>query len=108
MKKDKTIKAEIWKLRVCGSVIEMVHNNYRTITEIYIPSEKIALNIIDEGVNCFKFDGANRYTKENHATLSKSIVIPSSLVKIFKQYVELREEILRESKNILFQEIGEK
>lgn len=95
MKKEKEIKAEIWSVKVCGSAIDMVHGAYQIINEIYIPSEKIACNLSNKYLNCFKTemtryitDGKNPQTK-----LIAFLTLTPKFVEKAKKYVKLQEEI---------------
>jgi hypothetical protein len=92
MKKD--IKAEIWEIRICNSVLDMTHGWYQKIREIHIPSEEISLNIANDALNCFKTTVSLRYSHETQAILIGNIDIPSELVKEVKKYIELRDKLL--------------
>jgi len=59
-----TYKAELWKLRVCDSVLAMTHGFYKEIKEIYIPEEHISINSVDGILHCFVTD-PSRYEDSN-------------------------------------------
>lgn len=90
---EKIRYAEIWKLQICDSALDMVHGNFRMIVEIYIPSEKIACNLID-GFHCFKVE-SDRYKTDGYAkaVLIKKLSVPCEIVNAFKQYIDLQRSI---------------
>jgi hypothetical protein len=92
MKKE--IKAEIWEIQICGSAVEMVHGNYQTITELYIPSEKIGCNLANKHLHCFAVDH-DRYSKIGKGKLIKLVTIPLEFVERLKKYIKLQGKIIR-------------
>ena len=102
MKKEKEVKAEIWEIKICGSALEMVHNAYQTIKEIYIPSEGISCNLADRYLHCFIDNG--RYSRSKEDKLIKSITLPLIFVEKAKQYIKLQEALQINLKNYLGKE----
>jgi len=98
--KEKEIKAEIWEIQICGSAVEMVHNAYQTITEIFIPSEEISCNLADGCLHCFKtYDG--RYKNNGENILVKETTVPLIFVRKAKEYIKIQEELKVNLKNYL-------
>jgi len=98
--KEETINAEIWELKICGSAIDMVHGAYQTITELYIPSEKIGCNLADEYLHCFVVN-PERYGKIGKGKIIKSLTIPSEFVERLKKSIKLQGKITRTLDDIL-------
>jgi hypothetical protein len=98
--KEETIKAEIWELKIYGSAIDMIHGAYQTITELFVPSEKIGCNLADEYLHCFLVN-PERYGKIGMVKLIKSIMIPSEFVERLKKYIKLQGKIIRILDNTL-------
>ena len=98
--KEEKIKAEIWEIKICGSALDMVHNNYITIAELYIPSEKISVNLAEECLHCFASD-PERYGKLCKGKLMKSTVVSSEFVERLKKYIKLQGKILTAADEIL-------
>ena len=95
MKKE--IKAEIWEVKICGSALDMVHNNYQTIIELYITSEKISCNLANECLHCFEtYDGRYKGNK-----LVKETTVPLIFVRKAKEYIKIQEELRVNLKNYL-------
>ena len=86
-KEPKFVEAEIWKLQVCSSVIDMVHGGGQTIVELYVPSIDVACNLI-EGFHCFKVEDKNRYSESTNAKLIKKVNISLELSKAMIDYIE--------------------
>jgi hypothetical protein len=93
MKPLKKIKAEIWQVKICDSGVDIVHNNYRIIKELYIPSEGISCNLADENLHCF-IDETDRYGRSKENTLIKKIDISPIFVKKAKEYIKTQQELL--------------
>lgn len=95
MKKEKTVKAELWKISICGSTIDMVHGSYQRISELYIPSEGITCNLADEYLHCFETEkdryGINK--PQPKSELITKVDIPIEIVEDMKDYVNLRKKI---------------
>jgi len=97
----KKIKSEIWELQICGSAMDMVHNNYQTIRELYVPSENICCNLADGYLHCFKNSNSYRYKRESaKAKLIKSIMVSEDFVRDIKQYIDLQPKIIEQVKLI--------
>jgi hypothetical protein len=93
MNKEKEINAEIWETRL----YYFIGNNqrYKTIREIYFPSEDIVCHV--EGENSSKlfceiaqFD---RWERPIYDKLIKSIKLPHTFLQVAKQYIKLHEQL---------------
>lgn len=101
MKKQNKIKAEIWKINICGSAVDMVHNNYQTIHELYIPSYNISCNLADGYLHCFKSD-LHRYKDiEIKSKKVKSVNIPTEFVEYLVNYLVMNAKIKEDLSGIL-------
>jgi len=89
--KKSTVTAEVWVVWVSEGIMGFIHGQISPISEIYIPSERIAFNVDNGHINCFKPD-RGRYTgKKLHDEQPKSkkvyeIEIPVASVKAMKKY----------------------
>lgn len=76
--------AEIYSLKICLSPLDMAHNVYQEIIEIYLPSKKIAFNEDNSSFHCFLAD-KSRY-KENAKKMGE-VEIPKAMVQALMSYV---------------------
>jgi len=81
-KKQKTVKAEYWKLTVSfGGALGIVHGCEDEIREIYVPKYKLAINNAENSLNYFYVaKNDERYTAKTEAILIKKFNISLDLV----------------------------
>lgn len=77
------MKAEIYSIKICNSMMEKVHGYYREIIEVYLPSKKITFNEGDDMFNCFTSD-RSRY---KDAVKVGEIEIPKAMVQAMVNYI---------------------
>jgi len=95
----KYVKAELWNVKVCDSVLHMVHEAYYNINEYFIPSYNISFNIVQDNVNVLVPD-EGRYSKEN-AEKKQEVQVPEPFAKSLKQYLNLRKRIQKDAIEIV-------
>jgi hypothetical protein len=78
------MKAEIYTLMISDSAVERVHGCFRNITEVYVPSKKLAFNEEENEFRCFSTD-RSRYG-ECTAKIGE-IEIPKAMVQAMINYV---------------------
>lgn len=84
------MKAKLYRLGICDSVLDLSHGFTREIREIYIPELNICFNSENNSTHCFE-SGCNRY-KEN-SKLIKNIEIPEDIAKILKNYIKSQKKL---------------
>lgn len=100
MKKEKKIKAEIWQLDVCNSVMDVIHRNTQRIIELYIPSQNISCNIANDTLHCF-IPSPTRYGLKPVTKKLKSITVSESLVSNLLEYINSQLDITNILKEVL-------
>ena len=107
----KTVKAELWQLYVTDGALGMVHNNYFSIKEYYVPKYKISFNVVNDDVNVFY--SKDRYEiKENNILLDipnispnptkiEDVKIPESFAKDLKKYLDLKAKIKKDAVKLI-------
>lgn len=91
MGKTNKISVSIYEVKVCDGVMALVHNQYRTIKEIFIPEETISFNVVDGDCHCWRSCGS-RYLPDN-AKLLGTCYISSVSLNAIKKYIETREDL---------------
>ena len=92
------MKAEVWNVKTCDSILDHVHNFYRMIIEFYIPKEKISFNYTDNNLVVFISDG-KRYNRGGCIKV-KDIEIDTDVISMLIQYIELKSKLIEEVKKI--------
>lgn len=89
------VDAEVWELYVSEGFYGAIRGDYSKITEIYIPSWKVAINYVYRDLNIVSYDDiATRYSNENKmhtqppCKLLKKITLSNELTNLFKKIVE--------------------
>jgi len=90
--KKNSIRAELWNIRIYGSVLDKVHGFYQDIAEIYIPKYGISFNFANGSSNLFKSE-KSRYTDAEEANKIKDIEVDYQMVEMFTKYLELKDVI---------------
>jgi len=101
MKKEKTVKAELWEINICGSAIDMVHGAYQTIQELYIPSKKISCNIANNYAHCFKTDKGRYFSKETSSKKIAMLDLPEKFVDFLEIQIKSQGAIKKSIESIL-------
>lgn len=99
----KKIKAELWKVEVCESVLDMVHGNKFHIFEIFIPSKKISFNVEHEGLNVFT-GAKSRYVKAKENFVS-NILLDNSFVECLQKHLDIKTKAYKMAKDKMAKEI---
>ena len=98
----KTVKAEVWNIYITEGVMGMVHNQYHSITEIYIPEYEICFNVVDDSLHVFEYDN-RRYkpSKGPKANKLSTIKISKDFVDSLNVYLKTKDRIKDEAIEIL-------
>lgn len=91
MKKHKA-NAEIREIKIVMSQMDLIHNNYRTITEFYIPKDKISFNLVDGDLHVFHTEDY-RYADCKTVVLERDVYLSPSFVKMLKEYLDKKDQI---------------
>jgi len=89
------VRAVKYKVSVYESMLHWLHEAEREIKEVFIPSKKIAFNIVNNSFNAFRCE-APRGSKE-----LIEIEIDNEFVEKLEKFVKLREELINRAKEIL-------
>ena len=98
------IKAELWEITIAGSIMEQIHGWNQRISELFIPSQGIAINLGNDELHCFELSDKHkidRYSKNTNAELIRSIMIDSDLIASLHQYINLRKKLTIECKKLV-------
>jgi len=89
------VRAIKYKVSVYESGLHWLHEAEREIEEVFIPSKKIAFNIINNSFNAFRCE-APRGSKD-----LIEIEIDDEFVEKLEKFIELKEELINHTKKIL-------
>ena len=88
--KTKSIKAELWELNICDSVLDLIHGHTRKIKELYIPSISTAINYADNTLHCFKTQNV-RYGVNGGKI--KNVKLPDYIENLIQEYFNTKNNI---------------
>lgn len=93
--------AEMWSIKITESVLAMVHGDYQTIREFYIPEHDITFNVVNDQVNVFSVKEATRsrsarYYGNPDAEKMGDVYFEPKFVKFLVDYVTLKEKLHNE------------
>ena len=109
------MKAQLWSINVCGSVMEMSHGFSRNILEVYIPSVNISVNVSNVNVSNKEVNFFRTYEGRYHrgdimqATLIREIDFPDNLVETIEAQLKSKEKFEKDIEGIfdIFKEFSE-
>ena len=100
----KEIKAELWSIKICDGVLDMVHSNFRYIKEFYIPKYNVTFNCENDIVHIFRPD-KQRYscdeTKTNNSQKIEDLTVSESLCELLADYLRIKENTETKVKNFI-------
>jgi len=96
------VRAELWQITAYESFGDFIHGMGHIVTELYIPSEKVAFNYDNKRVNCItNIDGLVRY---KGGKLLKEITISSKDYELLLERFRI-QKILDSKQDLLKQAI---
>lgn len=90
------IPAQRYKIQVAESFIAFSHGITHTITEFFIPSKGICVNIGDENLNVIPQGDPRDGAKE-----IEDIYLPENLVRALDKWAKTRDILIREVKLLI-------
>jgi len=85
------MKAEMYKIKICDSILDRAHGFTRQIEEYYIPKLKVAINLDGNLIHCFETD-KDRY-KRTKAVKIWETAVPTEVIEAIKKYIGAKKEL---------------
>ena len=98
------MKAQLWKIKVCNSVLDYSHNFSQSILELFLSKYSITVNYSNGVLHYFKSD-SNRYKQAE--LITTAIDFPKDVAESMNDNLKKEEEIENQVKN-LFDSLNKK
>lgn len=86
------MKAQLWKIKICNSILDYTHGFGYEIYEIYIPKMDVCINNAEDKLHCFKRH-EERYNDFSNAELIKELDFSNDIAEYIESYLKNEEKI---------------